>query len=220
MTFAQPTYEPWDVKRVHITDPDLISFITENQMIYEDSLITSINILDLTLNGFGENDLLITNPMQKPYILTFIPDSLQSVMKRWHSVRQEQLNLDASMTSEQTRQIVKEGGEENLLIARMLESILNVLEASYTADPVRLSFYRDSVSATISLWGYEDSAVDLRSLQNVASTDTVQRFDIIYISNTDTLYQTDTLRYDLLYFYQTVQESLFIPPPLPLESKE
>lgn len=214
---TQPRFEPLDIYRIRIDDPELIALITQTQMIIEDSLITSLDVLDLTLNGFGENDLVITNPMRNPYILTLIPDTLKIIMRNWESVELKNLVQDANITSEEVAEA--DYGSEHKFAQTILISVLRVLEKFYHANSVRFSFFRDEQVTSISMWDYKKDSLSFQLTDGFSFSDTVQSFDILYLSNTDTIFFNDTLYYDLLYIYQTVQESVFVPPKLPPRSQ-
>lgn len=80
--------EPADIgqstlPRARVTDPAQIAFLIDRFLIFEDS-VSYMEIIDVTRNGFGPDDIAVTFPSQRTHFLGEFVDSLaQSLMLQW-----------------------------------------------------------------------------------------------------------------------------------------
>ena len=75
------TVEQVMVPKVTLADESLISFFV-NEFFIPETLVTKIDIIDATGNGFGEKDLAITYPSREIYFI-FPSDTAQAIMNDW-----------------------------------------------------------------------------------------------------------------------------------------
>lgn len=206
---------PYTVDRIIISDQKLIEYILETQMIVEDSTVTALSLFDMTGEGFADNDILMTHPQMNVYILSVIPDSLLEIMKGWGSVVQVQLNLPADITGQDVRSMKTKIPKGNRFRYSLLEALLKVVDNCYSGVDLSIAFKRDSLSTTIEVWDYDKSKVDTISEREILAGDTIEYYDILFMTNTDTVYMTDTVYYDMIYIYSSTNDTIFLPRDLP-----
>jgi hypothetical protein len=69
--------------RARVTDPEQVAFLMDRFLIFDDS-VSYIEIIDVTRNGFGPDDIAVTFPSQRTHFLGEFVDSLaQSLMVQW-----------------------------------------------------------------------------------------------------------------------------------------
>lgn len=69
---------------VTLTDPAVIEQVLNDLLILMPNTLVSMNLVDVTENGYGPDDLLILNPTGNVHHLDeYIPVSLQALIAEW-----------------------------------------------------------------------------------------------------------------------------------------
>ncbi len=167
----------------YIDDPGLIASIIESNLIPADAdSVKKIRFIDITRNGFGDNDLLTLFPSRQTY--PFIVDAtLANVMQSWHFNTGQQL-ITTNREPEFFEHLLPTG-----LQSRILAGILRTVNQNYHNLPIKLYFSRDSTgSVRLDLWGMDTTGAVLNwhppSIRQSRSTGT----DTIYIVQRDTIF--------------------------------
>jgi hypothetical protein len=187
---------------VRITDPDLIEFFTYEFMIPE-TTIAYLDVVDVTNNGFGEDDLIIAYPSYRVH--TPAPsDSAQRIMGTWKFKAETQ--IDAENVSAATFDSLNAETPENAI----LSGLLHALERNYFDFPIKILFERDRESFRFQMWDYNQTALYYTPPPPPAP-DTVVTYDVVHAIREDTVFVADTTYYDMLYVFRTVSDTVFVP---------
>lgn len=186
---------------VSIEDRSLIDFFVFEFFIAE-TLVTRMEIIDATGNGFGENDLVKTYPSEQIYFP--VPsDSAQQIMNSWRFKANFQI-VTENRSPEDFERLQTEKAENGILA-----SILRGVNRNYQDQPINIWFQRDKSGVTFEMWGFN------RSLLNYTPApppvpDSVVTYDLVHIIRSDTLIKADTTLFDLIYVYKTVIDTLIL----------
>ncbi len=186
---------------VSILDRELIDFFMYEFFI-ADTLVTRMDIIDATGNGFGEDDLVKTYPSEQIYFP--VPsDSAQAIMNNWQFKANFQI-VTGNREPEAFESIQTEKAENGIFA-----SILRGVNRNYAAQPMNIWFQRDSNGVTFEMWGFNRSLLNFTP-PPPAVPDSVTTYDLIHITRSDTLIKADTTLFDLIYVYKTVSDTLII----------
>lgn len=186
---------------VSIEDKSLIDFFVFEFFIAE-TLVTRMEIIDATGNGFGEDDLVKTYPSGQIYFP--VPsDSAQQIMNSWRFKANFQIVTENRLPEDFERLQTEKA--ENGIFA----SILRGVNRNYQDQPINIWFQRDKSGVTFEMWGFN------RALLNYTPApppvpDSVVTYDIVHIIRSDTLIKADTTLFDLIYVYKTVSDTLIL----------
>lgn len=194
------TADQVSVPVVSVRDQDVIDFFLFEFFIPE-TLVTQIDIIDATGNGFGEDDLVRTYPSQAIYFP--VPsDSAQKIMNRW------QFKANFQIVTEHRQAEAFENTEGERAAHGILAGLLRGLERNYRDVPIKVWFERDADGITFEMWGYNDSAL-VYTPPPPPVPDSVVTYDLVHVIRSDTLVQADTTLYDLIYVYKTVSDTVY-----------
>ena len=88
----QPVIQPVMVQTVMIVDDALIADMLVSSLIPENpATVDSIQVIDATSNGFGENDMIILHPQQISYTFN-AQGQVRELMKNWKTQTGRQLD--------------------------------------------------------------------------------------------------------------------------------
>jgi len=180
---------------VTITDPQLIDFFMFEFFVAE-TLVTRLDIIDATGNGFGEDDLVKTYPSEAIYFP--VPsDSAQKIMNSW------QFKANFQIVTEH-RQPEEFENAPNGIFAGILRGV----NRNYSDQPMKILFERDDKGVTFEMWGYNPGALNYAP-PPPAVPDSVVTYDLVRVFRADTLMKADTKLYDLIYVYKSVSDTVY-----------
>ncbi|MBX2820249.1 MAG: hypothetical protein KTR29_11230 [Rhodothermaceae bacterium] len=194
-----------------ITNQDDILKLLDLLFIFEEE-VTSMDIIDVTSNGFGPDDIVVTYPSQQTHYLgADVDGEAQAMMDEWAFEAEFRRDASSQVAPEQfdpaLNPTLAEGEQAEMAI---LSEILYSLQRNYKDEPVRMLFERDNGAFTFQMWDFKPP-----QMQHVAKPsgppDTLTTFDLLYVLASDSLIEADTAYYDILYLQRTVRDSVFIP---------
>jgi len=141
------TVEQDIVPKVSLKQDEMISFFIKEFFIPE-TLVTRIDIIDATGNGFGEKDLAITYPSGEIYFI-FPSQSAQKIMNTWKFTPNFQIvgeNLDPDIYAE----LPTDRAANNIF-----STLIKGVERNYREDHLKIRFERTGTSTIFEMWGYD-----------------------------------------------------------------
>lgn len=194
---------------VTITDKELIDFFMFEFFIAE-TLVTKMDIIDATDNGFGEDDLVKTYPSEAIYFP--VPsDSAQSIMNSWKFKANFQI-VTEDRPPEEFESLPTEKAENGIFA-----SILKGLNRNYEDQPINIWFQRDRNGVTFEMWGFTQDSLNFTPPPPPVP-DSVVTYDLLRVTRSDTLIKADTTLYDLIYVYKTVSDTVYFGPEVQVDS--
>jgi hypothetical protein len=184
-----------------INDSKLIEFFLFEFLI-TDTLVTKMEIIDATSNGFGIEDLVKCYPSERIYVPT-PSDTAQKIMNAWKFTANYQIVTQNSPAE------VFEGTKTDAAPNAILAALLRGLQRNYKDAPIKFYFERDANTATFEMWGYNPTRLSYTAAPP-AMPDTVTAYDVLSVTYQDTLVVADTTIYDLLYISRTVSDTVFV----------
>ncbi len=184
-----------------VNDPKLIEFFLFEFLI-TDTLVTKMEIIDATSNGFGIEDLVKCYPSERIYVPT-PSDTAQKVMNAWKFTANYQIVTQNSPAE------VFEGTKTDAAPNAILAALLRGLQRNYKDAPIKFYFERDANTATFEMWGYNPTRLSYTAAPP-SQPDTVTAYDVLSVTYQDTLVVADTTIYDLLYIFRSVSDTVFV----------
>ncbi len=195
-----------------VTDPGDIQRLLDLMFIFEEN-VERLDVIDVTNNGFGPDDIVVAYPSQQTYFLGADVDrAAQAIMDEWAFEAEFRRDASSQVPPEQldpARAPEAIAVEEHAEMA-ILADIMYALRRNYQAGPVRLLFERSEGAFTFQMWDYQPEAMQFVSRPS-GPPDTLTTYDLLYVLASDSLIEADTAYYDILYLQRTVQDSIFIP---------
>ncbi len=184
-----------------VNDQNLIQFFLFEFLI-TDTVVTKMEIIDATGNGFGVEDLVKCYPSERIYVPT-PSDTAQKIMNNWKFTANYQIVTQNSPAE------IFEGTKTDAAQNAILAGLLRGLQRNYKEAPIKLYFERDAKTATFEMWGYNPNRLSYAPAPP-AMPDTITAYDVLSVTYEDTLVVADTTIYDLLYISRTVSDTVFI----------
>lgn len=184
-----------NVPLVTINDSDLISFFLDEFFIPE-TLVTRMDIIDVSLNGFGENDIVKLYPSDQIYFLPYVTDKAQRKMNEWKFTANFQITANNKDIS------ILEDYDRNKPAYNLYGAILKGLHQNYKDYPIKIRFERDSSTVLFELWSYNQKLLAYIPDDSARLKDPVMEK---IITTSDTTYR------DCIFIYKTLKDTVFIP---------
>lgn len=200
-----------------IDDPSSIEILLDAYFITTNPAeVEKLEIIDVTNNGFGPDDIMVVYPSLDVYYLEGAPPEVEEIMRGWsfEDRRRDSDNLPADYfypahadtlerweIDESEIELV-----ENSLIADLLQS----LNRNYNTDPISILFQRDSEGFTFQMWRYDENAFRFTP-RPPATPDSIAVHDLMYVLYSDSTIVADTTYYDLIYLNRTIENVVYLP---------
>ena len=183
-----------NIPLVTITSKELISFFLDEFFIPE-TLVTKMEIIDVSVNGFGENDIVKLYPSDQVYYLQYVSDKAQIEMNKWKFTANFQItakNRDISILNEYNT---------NRPSYNIFGSILKGLNQNYNDYPIKIRFERDSTTVLFELWSFNEQKLELIPDKSSRMNDPVMEKITV---------TSDTTFRDCIFIYKTIIDTVFI----------
>lgn len=159
---------------VALTDSATIDFLLFELFIEPSLRPTRLDVIDVTRNGFGPDDVVIAYPSSEVFLIPeFVPDTVQVHLSGWEpevEYRMDSGNMPSSALAGLLSGDRAEGRRaENAIMFDLVQAV----ERSYRDLPVALLFQRDSVGFTFQLWDYNRDAMAYTARPALASDSTI-----------------------------------------------
>ena len=135
-----------------LTDPAVMEQILADLLILPPDSLSSIDMVDITANGYGPDDLLILNPTAEVYYLgEFIPPSIRDLVVGWDvepDYRYEAIwdeSAPALLSAHQNEDAP----------AAIAASCVQAVERHYDGENIGLLLNRDRGVARLEMWSYD-----------------------------------------------------------------
>jgi hypothetical protein len=191
-----------EIPYAHITDSSLIQFFLEEFFITEENVV-AIDVVDISRNGFGQDDIIITYPSRKVYTAPTSEAAL-SVAGEW------KFKAEFEKDSEIRDPSFFDNSPTNKAQNAILADLLRTIQRNYKDYPIQLRFSQDSTSFRFQIWDYNPRAL-IYTPPPPPLPDTVITYDVVNIIREEKFVETDTTFYDVIYIFQSMADTLFIP---------
>lgn len=203
-----------------VTDKTLIEMFLSDYFIAEDAAgVTKIELLDVTSNGWGPDDIMIVYPSLAVYTIEQPSPRIQSMMSEWFfddkqidAVNQDPDNFYPfdEIPEEQKDWPI----ERQISVAQnsILSDLLGSLSRNYHMMPISMRFERDGEGFTFQMWDYDPTAFNFNRRPR-GENDTIPLFDLLYVHVVDSTIKADTVLYDVIYIDTRIEEIHYIPEP-------
>jgi len=203
-----------------VFDKEIIDMILYDFFIPADlEDITKVEVIDITGNGYGNNDVLIVYPMETIYAIEGPSPELVEIMRSWSfdEFRRDAENLPADEfypiradSLVKNNLLIPEEERVNVAQAAVLSDLIASLDRNYQDDDINIRFQRDETGLTFQFWNFNNEALAFTP-RPPAVSDTVNVFDLMQITVFDSTIVADTTFYDMLMIHSTVEETVYLP---------
>ena len=141
--------------------PSLIDTFLTELLIPPPDTLSRIDIVDLTRNGFGPDDVIILYPSQTAYpVRADVPRLLQDIMKGWELVAD--YRLDATLQESHTLQ--PEAHRLQDAKGAISGAIVSAIAQYYQGTDIDLRLARAEEGIRLEMWNYDPDAMRYRAI--------------------------------------------------------
>lgn len=146
---------------VEVTDSATIEFLLFELFVEPLEPPTRLQVIDVTQNGFGPDDVMIAYPSAEAFLIPeIIPDSVQRVMSGWEPEVEYRMD-SGNMSVEILASLIASSPDSTTRAeSAILYDVVLAVDRSYRDLPVAMLFQRDSVGFTFQLWDYNRLAME------------------------------------------------------------
>lgn len=186
--------------------------------------ISRVEVIDVTENGFGPDDLVVVYPGGSTYTLnaSMVTGRVDEIMSDWVLESEFQNNAaiappstfrpdTARAVSAQADTVQADTVQTQLGIPRddwaeygITADILETVQRNYQGGPLSILLEKDSEGFTIEMWDYNPQAMEHQA-PPAGPPDTVRTRDLVYVV------RSDSVIYDVVYINKTVKETEYVP---------
>lgn len=153
-----------------LSDSSQIHTMLEALLIPAIEHIRQADVVDVTANGFGPNDLIILYPSMETYeIGEDVPKIVQEAMKTWEI--EADYRLDA--TRQEGERIVSDAYLSQDARAALTADVLGVVSHYYEGEDMDLRMSQDSEGVRLEIWNYDPDALRYHSSVQATLRDTL-----------------------------------------------
>lgn len=118
--------------------------------------VTRIDVVDLSANGYGPDDVLILYPSMATYILRDdVPARVQAVMKAWEL--EADYRLDASLA--ESEKVEEEAHRQKSAADALSGAVIAAISRYYHASEIDLRLSRDGTGLRLEMWNFDPEAM-------------------------------------------------------------
>lgn len=142
-----------------LTDRTQIRAMLDALLIPAIGQVDQAEVVDVTANGFGPNDLVVLYPSMETYeIGTDVPKPLQQSMKSWEIAAD--YRLDA--TRQEAMRIPADAHLDQDARAALTGDVLSAVARYYEGDAFDLRMSQDPEGVRLEIWNYDPEALQYR----------------------------------------------------------
>ncbi len=136
--------------------------------------VDRVDVIDVTANGFGPDDLVLLYPSMETYeVGADVPRLLQESMKSWEIAAD--YRLDA--TREESMRVASDAHNRQDARAALTGDVLGAIARYYEGDEFDLRMSQDTAGVRLEIWNYDPASLRYRlPLQPVARDTLWQAF--------------------------------------------
>ena len=121
--------------------------------------VDRVDVIDVTANGFGPDDLVLLYPSMETYeVGSDVPHLLQESMKSWEIAAD--YRLDA--TREESRRIAPDAHSRQDARAALTGDVLGAVARYYEGDEFDLRMSQDTAGVRLEIWNYDPASLRYR----------------------------------------------------------
>jgi len=182
------------IPKISFADREMISYFMDEFFIPE-TLVTKMDIIDVGLNGFGENDIVRLYPSDNVYFLQFVSEAAQKKMNEW------EFKANFQITAKNEDLSIADDYETNIPAYNIFGAILRGLNQNYQDLPIKIRFERDSSTVLFELWGHNEQELKVIPDINTRLNDPIL---------TQIIAKSDTTLYDCIFVYKTIIDTVLV----------
>ncbi|MCA9732136.1 MAG: hypothetical protein H6696_02180 [Deferribacteres bacterium] len=187
------------------------TILTENGLPVNPDSVEYLQIIDVTDNGFGDEDVVVVYPWRKAF--TFIATgNLKEMMDQW------EMDTENRMVTKNAdpRHFEQIETSDSTTMAKnwMLASILRGVNNNYSDVPMKIYFERkNDGTINFNTWGYstKKDAIKWKKPAYMPG-EPIKNYDVFRVHRVDsvTKYISNTTLYDQIYIYHQTKDTVFI----------
>ena len=160
---------------VTLTDPEVIEEILNDLLIIMPDTLVSMNLVDVTANGYGPDDLLILNPTGNVHHLDeYVPVRLQALIAEWKF--EADYRYEALLT--ETTDALLEAHTTETASDAIAGMCVNAISQHYKGGDINLLISQDDETVRLEMWGYDPQALQYGGAgESIACEINRQRFE-------------------------------------------
>ncbi len=157
-----------------LSDSTQIRAILDALLIPATGRVDRVDVIDVTANGFGPDDLVLLYPSMETYeVGADVPRLLQESMKSWEIAAD--YRLDA--TREESMRVASDAHNRQDARAALTGDVLGAIARYYEGDEFDLRMSQDTAGVRLEIWNYDPASLRYRlPLQPVARDTLWQAF--------------------------------------------
>ena len=141
---------------VTLTDPEVIEEILNDLLIIVPDTLVSMNMVDVTANGYGPDDLLVLNPTGNVHHLDeYVPVRLQALIAEWKF--EADYRYEALLT--ETTDALLEAHTTETASDAIAGMCVNAISQHYKGDDINLLISQDNETVRLEMWGFDPQAL-------------------------------------------------------------
>ena len=138
-----------------VQDTVLIGTLLQDLLIPA-SHVERIDVIDLTANGYGPDDVILLHPSLEAYLVgADVPRGVQDVMKTWEL--EEDYRLDATL--EDSDRVERDAHQRQNARDALSGAVLGAINRYYTGDEIDLRLSRETSGLRLEMWNYDPAAL-------------------------------------------------------------
>lgn len=199
--------EPAIVTRATVSDAPTVGRMLEalGLVSVAPASVTSLEVIDLTRNGFGDGDVVRLNPSGDVRVIGNVDRDLWVEMEAWLAAVQREQHFSPSVEP-----AALEAQQDPA--AAIIGGILRAVDRNYNrAMPVSLFLTSDGKERGVfEMWGYVADSL-IYSPGSEPAGEGATRYDLVDVVRRQTEIIAADLAYDLLYVQSTSRDTLILP---------
>lgn len=142
-----------------IADSTRVQTMLSELLIAASGPVSRAEVVDVTGNGFGPDDLIILHPSLESFLVgSDVPAALQEAMKTWEL--EADYRLDATIKDSQD--ISRDAHSQQDAKAALMGAVLSAVDQYYQGNDMDMRLEQDSAGVSLEMWNYDPGALQYR----------------------------------------------------------